>query len=35
MRFSIKHDIPGRIRIHFMQERMTFEQADTPPFQRL
>ena len=29
MRFSIKHDIPGRIRIHFMQERMTFEQADT------
>ena len=29
MRFSIKHDIPGRIRIHFMQERMTFAQADT------
>ncbi len=29
MRFSIKHEIPGRIRIHMAQNRMTYEQADT------
>lgn len=29
MRFSIKHEIPGRIRIHMVQNRMTYEQADT------
>lgn len=29
MRFVIKHEIPGRIRIHVMQERMSAVQADT------
>ena len=29
MRFVIKHEIKGRIRIHILQSRMTFEQADT------
>lgn len=28
MHFSIKHEISGRIRIHVIQERMTYEQAD-------
>lgn len=28
MRFVIKHEIQGRIRIHVMQNRMTYEQAD-------
>lgn len=28
MRFLIKHEIPGRIRIHVMQNRMSYEQAD-------
>lgn len=28
MRFVIKHEIKGRIRIHVMQNRMTYEQAD-------
>lgn len=29
MRFSIEHEIRGRMRVHFIQKRMTFEQADT------
>lgn len=29
MRFTIKHEIRGRIRIHVIQKRMTSEQADT------
>lgn len=29
MRFVIKHEIRGRIRIHILQNRMTYEQADT------
>ncbi len=29
MKFEIKHEIPGRIRIHVMQERMSVTQADT------
>ena len=29
MKFIIKHEIKGRIRIHILQSRMTFEQADT------
>lgn len=29
MRFIIKHEIKGRLRIHFMQERMSCEEADT------
>ena len=29
MKFVIKHEINGRIRIHILQSRMTFEQADT------
>ena len=29
MKFVIKHEIEGRIRIHILQSRMTFEQADT------
>ena len=29
MRFFIKHETKGRIRIHLDQKRMTFEQADT------
>ena len=29
MKFVIKHEIKGRIRIHISQSRMTFEQADT------
>lgn len=29
MRFCIKHEMPGRIRIHVVQEQMTYEQADT------
>ena len=28
MRFVIKHEIKDRIRVHFIQERMTIEQAD-------
>lgn len=28
MRFVIKHEIRGRIRIHVLQNRMTYEQAD-------
>ncbi len=28
MRFVIKHEIKGRIRIHFVQKRMTLQQAD-------
>lgn len=28
MRFKIKHEIKGRIRIHVIQNRMSFEQAD-------
>ena len=29
MKFVIKHEIKGRIRIHILQSRMTFEPADT------
>ena len=29
MKFVSKHEIKGRIRIHILQSRMTFEQADT------
>ena len=29
MKFVIKHEIKGRIRIHILQSRMTFEQVDT------
>ena len=29
MKLVIKHEIKGRIRIHILQSRMTFEQADT------
>ena len=29
MKFVIKHEIKGRISIHILQSRMTFEQADT------
>ena len=29
MKFVIKHEIKGRIRIHILQRHMTFEQADT------
>ncbi|WP_371297318.1 heavy metal translocating P-type ATPase [Ruminococcus sp.] len=28
MKFKIKHDIQGRLRVQFIQRRMTFEQAD-------
>ncbi|WP_099468979.1 heavy metal translocating P-type ATPase [Konateibacter massiliensis] len=29
MRFIIKHEIKGRLRIHAVQEKMTFQEADT------
>lgn len=29
MKFTVKHEIKGRIRVHFCQKRMTFEEADT------
>ena len=29
MRFQIKHEIEGRLRVHMMQNRMTFAEADT------
>ena len=29
MKFVIKHEIKGRMRVHLLQSRMTFEQADT------
>ena len=29
MKFIIKHEIRGRMRVHLLQNRMTFEQADT------
>ena len=29
MKFVVKHEIKGRIRLHFCQKRMTFEEADT------
>lgn len=29
MKFSIKHEMKGRIRVHLHQNRMSFEQADT------
>ena len=29
MNFKIKHQIPGRIRVHMGQSRMSFDQADT------
>ena len=28
MKFIIKHEIPGRIRVHMVQSKMTFEEAD-------
>ncbi len=29
MKFIIKHEIKGRMRVHLLQNRMTFGQADT------
>lgn len=29
MKFVVKHEIKGRIRVHFCHKRMTFEEADT------
>lgn len=29
MKFQIKHETKGRMRVHLMQKRMTYEQADT------
>lgn len=29
MKFQIKHEIKGRMRVHMVQKQMTFEQADT------
>ena len=29
MKFVVKHEIKGRIRVHFCQKKMTFEEADT------
>ena len=29
MKFVVKHEIKGRIRVHVCQKRMTFEEADT------
>ena len=29
MKFKIKHEITGRIRIHMDQKKMTYQQADT------
>ena len=29
MRFQIKHEIKGRLRVHVIQKRMSFSQADT------
>ena len=29
MKFIIKHEIKGRIRLHVVQKRMSFEEADT------
>lgn len=29
MKFQIKHEIKGRMRVHFIQRRMTYRQADT------
>ena len=29
MKFIIKHDIRGRLRIHMVQSRMSYEEADT------
>ena len=28
MKFAIKHEIKGRIRVHLAQKRMTYRQAD-------
>ena len=28
MKFAIKHEIKGRLRVHMAQQRMTYEQAD-------
>ena len=29
MKFTIRHEIRGRIRVHMAQKRMSFHQADT------
>ncbi|MCR5747469.1 MAG: heavy metal translocating P-type ATPase, partial [Lachnospiraceae bacterium] len=29
MKFIIKHELPGRIRVHFFLKRMSFKEADT------
>lgn len=29
MRFQIKHEIKGRLRVHVIRKRMSFSQADT------
>ena len=31
MRFCIKHEMKGRLRIHIIQNRMTYAEADTLP----
>ena len=28
MKFMIKHEIPGRIRIHVVQKQMSYQEAD-------
>ena len=28
MKFQIKHETKGRMRVHLMQKRMSYEQAD-------
>ena len=28
MKYEIKHEIRGRLRVHFKQNRMTYEEAD-------
>ena len=29
MRFKIEHEIKGRMRVHMIQQRMSYEEADT------
>ena len=31
MKFAIKHEIKGRLRVQMAQQRMTYEQADVLP----
>lgn len=32
MKFTIEHEIKGRIRIHLIQRKMTYGQADSLPY---